>query len=141
MNCKTTKIMINTGTTFSFTNSNVTRVKKRFKRQPLFGLRNIKRAPCLHNLMQTREGVWENSNVCVKYFPTPPNTPNVKGGGGGGIWHGLPHSLPLSRVKHGSNSVEEKITNFQISDPYISGSYYWTRSLLQSSRCGCGSYL
>ena len=28
-------------------------------------LRNIKRAPCLHSLMQTREGVWENEKVCV----------------------------------------------------------------------------
>ena len=28
-------------------------------------LRNIKRAPCLHRLMQTQEGVWENSKVCV----------------------------------------------------------------------------
>ena len=28
-------------------------------------LRNIKRAPCLYSLMQTREGVWENSKVCV----------------------------------------------------------------------------
>ena len=28
-------------------------------------LRNIKRAPCLHRLMQTREGIWENSKICV----------------------------------------------------------------------------
>ena len=28
-------------------------------------LRNIKRAPCLHSLMQTREGVWKNEKVCV----------------------------------------------------------------------------
>ena len=31
----------------------------------ILSLRNIKRAPCLHSLMQTWEGVWENSKVCV----------------------------------------------------------------------------
>ena len=30
----------------------------------VYDLRNIRYVPCLHTLMQTQEGVWENSKVC-----------------------------------------------------------------------------
>ena len=43
----------------------------------IFHKRSIKRLPCLHSLMQTREGVWENSKVFVYKLSTFSKLPLV----------------------------------------------------------------